>query len=468
MLEKPSNTFDVIVVGAGPAGMSAAIEASNRGLTTLVLDDQPEPGGQIYRGVKSDRLADKSILGVDYYAGATLVDEFLECDAQYKSGATVWEVSADLRVAFSRQGVSQFAHGRNLVVATGAVERPVPIPGWTLPGVMTLGSAQILLKTSGAVPAGNYIVAGEGPLLFLTAAQLIRAGAPPTAILETGDRRKALAFAANPLACFSGLGAIAKGLRWLGEIRRAGVQHYRNVRMLSAHGDGRLSHVSFEVGSVPHRLDADTLFLHQGVAPQMNLPASLGCSLGWDGEKKIWKPMTGQYGLSSRENVYVVGDGAQILGADAAQHSGRLAAIRIAKIHLSGDTINVEAQERRHLRALKTERRFRRVLDKAHMPADEYLVPPRDETIVCRCEEVTAGELRAATKSGCSGINQLKFFTRAGMGPCQARTCGLTCSMLMAAESGVQPDKVGYVNIRPPIKPVLLGELASLAEKQGA
>ena len=465
----PPPIKDVIVIGAGPAGMSAAIEARRQGLDVLVLDEQPEPGGQIYRGVRSNRMADKSVLGPDYHKGAELVDAFLSSGAEYRAGATVWEVGAELRVAYSKGGSSHFVKARDLILATGAIERPMPIPGWTLPGVMTLGGAQIMLKTAAAVPTGRFIIAGEGPLLYLSTAQLIRAGAPPAAILETGDRSPAGVFSRDPLAALAGARAIGKGLRWIRMIAKAGIPRHGNVRDLEAHGEGRFTHVTFRTGQQTHRLEAESLFLHQGVVPHLNLAGAAGCDFVWGDHGKMWKSAVTEIGAASRKNVYAVGDGAEILGADVAQSSGRLAVLELVRQrNASAPDVPPTTEMGRLHRAIGTERRFRRALDQIYTPPQDYLVPQRDSAIVCRCEEVTAGDLRGAVGAGCCGVNQLKFFTRAGMGPCQGRSCGLTITLLMAAATGQSPAKIGYMNLRSPVKPITLGELAKLAEESEA
>ena len=176
---------DLAIVGAGPAGMAAAALAAKLGLDTLLIDEQEGPGGQIYRAIERAGTTGSSPLGADYLAGQPLVAALRASGARYRPATTVWHIDADGMLSLASNGASDTVDARRILLATGAIERPVPIPGWILPGVMTVGAAQILLKTADLVPDGRVVLAGQGPLLYLAALQLARAGAPPAALLET-------------------------------------------------------------------------------------------------------------------------------------------------------------------------------------------------------------------------------------------------------------------------------------------
>ena len=175
--------IDFAVIGAGPAGMAAATLAAELGLETLLVDEQDAPGGQIYRGI--ERALPGNGLGAEYFAGVPLAAALRRSGAAYLPGTAVWHIDPDGTLSLMSAGTNRTIRARRILIATGAVERPVPTPGWTLPGVMTAGAAQIALKTAGLVPSGRAVLAGQGPLLWLVAAQLARAGAPPALILET-------------------------------------------------------------------------------------------------------------------------------------------------------------------------------------------------------------------------------------------------------------------------------------------
>src|SRR5690348_10094788 len=170
-LARLKDQYDLAIVGGGPAGLAAAALGARFGLATVLFDEQGSPGGQIYRAVTETPLRERSILGEDYWKGAKLADDFIRGSAQYVQGATVWSISHDREIGVSAGGRARLLTARHVILATGALERPFPIPGWTLPGVMTCGAAQILLKSSGLGIDGKVVLAGTGPLLWLLAAQ---------------------------------------------------------------------------------------------------------------------------------------------------------------------------------------------------------------------------------------------------------------------------------------------------------
>jgi NADPH-dependent 2,4-dienoyl-CoA reductase/sulfur reductase-like enzyme len=458
-------TVDLLVVGAGPAGLAAATWAAGQGLSTMLLDEQPAPGGQIYRAVGSTPVQHRAILGPDYWHGETLVQAFTASPAQYRPRATVWAVQREaeqpFEVAYSVDGQAALQRARHLIVATGAQERPFPIPGWTLPGVLTAGAAQILLKTSAVVPSGPTVLAGAGPLLYLLAWQYLNAGVPVQAILETTptDRWRqawphAWSFVRSPY--------MAKGLKLWREVCAA-VPITSGVSDLQALGAERLQGVRFHAGGRAREMAAELLLLHQGVVPNVNLSRALGLAHEWSEPQACWQPQLDDWGASSVPHLSLAGDGAGIAGAQAAEHRGRLAAV-----HAAWALGRLPETERDRLalplrQALARATRGRAFFEALYRPADA-LRRPVGGTVVCRCEEVSAEQVREVARRGCPGPNQLKAFLRCGMGPCQGRFCGLTVSELMAAESGRSAQEVGYYRVRFPTKPLSLGELATMPQ----
>ena len=452
---------DFLVIGAGPAGMAAAATAASAGIAVTILDEQPAAGGQIYRAVESASGPRGAILGGDYLHGLGLVKALASPLVTHVAGATVWRVDADGTVACSRDGKGHSVRVRRIVIATGALERPAPVPGWTLPGVMMAGAAQILLKQSGVVPR-RAVIAGCGPLLYLVAQQLIRAGRPPVALVETQTHRDLARALVHLPGALKGWRYLVKGAAMLSGIARAGVKRYRGAKGLRIEGDGMAQAISFEAGGRAHRIECDTVLLHQGVVPNTQITRSLRLDHIWDRSQRCFRPVLDEWGATGLGHIYVAGDGAGIAGAGAAEHAGRLSALHAAAALGAISARDRDAQAGPARKAYRSELAARPFLDAAYPPSPE-IVRPADETIVCRCEEVTAGDVRSYAEIGCSGPNQTKAFGRCGMGPCQGRYCGLTVTELLAEANGVSPDKTGYYRIRSPITPVTLGELADLA-----
>jgi NADPH-dependent 2,4-dienoyl-CoA reductase/sulfur reductase-like enzyme len=470
-----ADSYDVIVIGAGPAGLSAATTVSTHGARTLLVDENQTPGGQIYRSILLAQNADRQRLGEDYWQGREIAETFLRSGAQYAPATTAWSIGPandddgqfiGHEVGVSAEGVARLIRARQVVLATGALERPFPIPGWTLPGVMTAGAAQIALKTSGLIPKGRVVIAGAGPLLYLLAAQLIGAGATVAAVLDTTPRSNWLK-AMRHVPTFLTSPYVAKGLKLLRTVQRR-TTVVRWVSGLSAEGQGELNEVVWTAGGQEHRMPADLLLLHQGVVPNINFSNAAGCKHVWDETQLAFRPWIDEWYEASVPGVVIAGDGAGIRGAEAADLQGTLAGLGCAaRLGLIGS----EDRERRALllkRQLARATRGREFLDVLYRPSKAFRVPQSQETIVCRCEETSAGQIRASVSAGAIGPNQMKVFLRSGMGPCQGRLCGLTVTELIADERGVSPGEVGYYRLRFPIKPLRLRELASLPQSDAA
>ena len=453
-------SFDIAVIGGGPAGMSAASLAAQHGAKTILIDEQPHLGGQIYRAVTISPLKGTPIPGADYWRGDKLVQTFTQSGAHHMAGATVWSVAPTLEIGVSIGGKAGIIQARQIILATGALERPFPVPGWTLPGVMTAGAAQILLKTSGLVANENVVLAGNGPLLWLLATQYLNAGAHISAILDTTPLWNFLP-AIPHFPAFATSKYFGKGLGMLVHARRR-IAILGNVTELRAQGQNQLEQVSFrQGGGIQRQLAANTLLLHQGVVPNINLSNALGCEMTWDSQQLFWTPIVDHWCRSSVKNIAIAGDGAGIGGAIVAEHLGRLSAIGALQRLGTLGADSARQQGNVHRRAAKTASRGRRFIDTLYRPAKQFRVP-RGETIVCRCEEVTAQQVSDVIAMGCPGPNQAKAFLRCGMGPCQGRFCGLTLTEMFADGTGTAPKDVGYYRLRPPIKPVTVGELAAL------
>lgn len=456
--------FDLIIIGAGPAGLSAAATAAIGGANVLLLDEQPQAGGQIYRNVGNNR-AQRSWLGKDYASGARLVDALEHPNITPEFGATVWRLEKGPRVVWSRDGKSHISQAPHVLLAGGAQERPVPFPGWTLPGVMTAGAAQILMKSSGMLPK-EAILAGSGPLLYLVAAQMIDAGCAPKALVETQTPRMLLnALPHLPRAMLSAA-TLLKGLGLIGKIRAAGVRRYKGAAKFEAKAtdNGAIS-FSFTHKGRRETLVTSLLLTHQGVIPSTHMSRSAGITHTWNAAQFAFQPVTDAWGNTDVPGLHVAGDGAGIGGAEAAAASGELAALNI--LHLIGH-ISADARKQRSAaaqRAVFRSRAIRPFLDAAYAPPKEIFAPA-DATIVCRCEEITAADVRAGITEGAVGHRQVKTALRTGMGPCQGRMCDATVRGLLQSCATDGTARIAPPRARSPIKPIKLGELAALAPNQ--
>ncbi len=460
---------DVVVIGAGPAGLSAATAVAGAGARVAVVDDQPGPGGQVYRSIETvdrTRPADFDFLGRDYSSGIRVVQDFRATGCEYLPRTSVWhvgETGAGRRRAVycSRDGGTFRILARHVVIATGALERPVPVPGWTLPGVMSAGAVQGALKSSGVYPAGRLVIAGSGPLPLLLAAQLLAARVPIAAFVDTappGAFMRALVHL--PRAAAAG-DYLLRGLVLGRTIRKSGIPFYRGAAGLRAAGSDRVSALEFRAGGQDHVIPADVVALHEGLVPNSQLTRLVGMRHFWDRRQRCWRPELGPWGESSEQGIHVAGDGNGIFGARAAGYDGRSVGLDLAR------RLGLIAESERDLDA--NDARMRRMLDVGIRPLLESCFPPpdwigsvMDEVTVCRCEEVSAGAIRTAVADGCAGPNQVKAFLRCGMGPCQGRLCAPTVAEVIAAAGGRSLAEVGTYRIRPPIRPVTLAELAEL------
>jgi NADPH-dependent 2,4-dienoyl-CoA reductase/sulfur reductase-like enzyme len=457
MTEAPDlgSSYDLVVIGGGPAGLAAAAVAARAGVSTVLFDENPGVGGQIYRGIISTPIQNRAVLGEDYWAGAELAAEAKASGALIVTGATVWSLDPSRQVGVSIAGKARMIEARRVIIATGSLERPFPIPGWTLPGVMTAGAAQTALKAQGLVPDGRTVLAGCGPLVWLLAAQMLRAGAKIEAILETFSRANWLR-ALPHLPDFFLSPYWSKGLALMREVRAK--VPVIPVERLSARGEGRLREINYASRGKEYRRRADLLLLHQGVVPNVNLANAAGVTHRWNERQLCFEPVLDIDFGSSVPGIAVAGDGAGIAGGTAAAERGRIAAIAAVRVLRPNAPVPDPQSVRQRLQREELGRGF---LDALYRPADVFRLP-EGETIACRCEEVTAKQIRDMAAMGCEGPNQMKAFLRCGMGPCQGRLCGLTVTELIAVQRHTRPADVGYYRLRPPVKPITLAELASL------
>ncbi|MGD8348910.1 MAG: NAD(P)/FAD-dependent oxidoreductase [Gammaproteobacteria bacterium] len=452
-------SYPLLVIGAGPAGMAAAQAAAEQGVEVALVDEQPRPGGQIYRDAGSGPLADPELLGKDYAFGRQSIRNFRRSGAAYFPCTAVWYLDRERNLGVLHHGAHRRLRAERIIIACGAQERPMPFPGWQLPGVMTAGAAQILLKSAALVPDESPVLAGSGPLLLLLAWQYLRAGIGIRALVDTtpaGSLWPALRYL--PRALLAG-DYLFKGMQLVAAIRRARIPWYRQASELRADGEERLAGLRFRARGRQHEIETRLLLVHQGVIPALQVASAAGCESEWNPYQQCWQAVVDRWGESSEAGIFVAGDGAAIGGARAAALAGQLAGLQAARQlglleparrdRLAGP---IRKAQLRHLS-------LRPFLDRYYR-LDEVALQPDDDTLLCRCEEIGAAQIRAVARLGCSGPNQAKAFTRCGMGPCQGRFCGSGVEWILARQQAVGVDRIGRYNSRPPLQPVTLGQLA--------
>ena len=459
---------EILVLGAGPAGLAAAITASRHGASTLLIGEQAAPGGQVYRALEDVvrlRQNDTKILGKDYLTGAELIGEFRASHCRYVAGATVWNIDPSEKRVFASVGQgSTIFSPRKIILATGALERPLPFPGWTLPGVFTAGAAQIMLKSAGHVPSGKVVLFGSGPLLLLVASQLSQAGVSDITLLETTSVRDYMKAAPFLPGALRKADYLRKGLQMRRRLKQTGVRIFSGVRTIKAIGNNHVSRVDFETSDQSCSIEADTLFFHAGVIPNTQITRLVGAAHEWSDIQTAWKPSLTRWGETSRPGVFVAGDGGGIEGAEVAALTGKISALE-ALHQLGHITESVRNKTARPLhRQCQAHRPLRRFLDTLYPAPLDLLKDPPSETIICRCWEVTAGAIKSSAARGCDTADEVKSALRCGMGPCQGRMCGSSVQTLIAAARNTELSSIEGFNIRAPLKPLRLADLATLED----
>ena len=457
------DNYDAIVIGAGPAGLACSAEMAARGLEVALLDEQAGPGGQIYRNITKASSKQHTILGQDYSAGVELIRLFRETPVDYFPQTCVWQAEPTGDVFFSRKGGSGKLCGDYLVLSTGAMERPVPFPGWTLPGVMTCGGMSNLFKDSSLSPLEPVVLAGSGPLLWLVAEHLFALQAPVAAILDTTPLLQVFTALKHMPRALKRFDFLLKGVKMIADVQRTALKRkvpiHRGVKDLRAEGGDRLERVRAARGKKELSFNATTLLVSEGIIPNTSLLRQIGCGHRWDPVQRFWHPDVSVDGRTNLPSVFVAGDGNFVHGAKAAEFKGRLTALTIAReMHRisSAEYSELSAPVRRQLDRELFPRPF---IDAMYAPRKD-LFSMTDDTIVCRCEGVTAGRIRSLVDEGCVDHNEIKAIIRCGMGPCQGRMCSPAVFELIAGHSRIPPQQIRQHRLRPPIKPVSLGELA--------
>jgi D-hydroxyproline dehydrogenase subunit alpha len=430
--------YDVLVVGAGPAGLSAAVAAAEAGAEVVVLDERSATGGQ-YAKPLADSHADAAP-DAQFRLGTRLRERALAAGVRIETEATVWGAFAADEIAALVGGHAVTFRPRRLVLATGAHERPVPLPGWTLPGVMTTGSLQSLVRAQRVCPGDRVLIAGSGPLNLQLACELLAGGVKPLAVVEAAPRPSLASWRDAWTMTRTSPDLVREGIGMLLTLRRAGVPVLWSAQVTELHGETCVKSTSV----AGRAFDVDVVALNLGFQPETGLARALGATHRFvNGGLGHLATETDNDGRTSVAGVFAVGDGASLGGSRVAMARGRLAGLAAAR------DLGLAAPDEPATRAtLARALAFQEALWRVFRPPPPAALS--DATIVCRCEEVTAGRLRQELAGGLSSLPALKKATRAGMGRCQGRFCSATIARLCPDA----PDVFAFAAPRAPLRPV--------------
>ena len=451
----------IVIIGAGPAGMAAAAILAQHGERPILVDEAERPGGQVWRKPSAPVAPNlKRLLGraaaAEHRRGHAAFASIADRIAQ-RPRSLAWNIHGSEVFIAEGSRITALPHDA-LLLATGATDPLLPVPGWTLPGVFSLGGAQTLLKDQGAAIGQRVIFAGASPLLYLAALQYRAMGIQVAAVLDT--TRFAEKLRAVP-AMAGGIGLLARGLTWMARLRAAGVPIHHGATALAIEGGDWVEGIAFrDATGQPRRIEGDAVALGFGLRAETQLADLAGATMRFDPVFRQWLPATDAAGRAA-PGLYVAGDGAAIGGAAAAELSGQLAAWAI----LADGGGKVPDGEMQSLgRRLARLRGVQRGLARAFAWPAQWLEATPEDTLLCRCEGVTLGALRAAATLplGPREVNRAKALTRCGMGRCQGRFCGLAMAEAMAQATGQPLEQVGRLRGQAPVKPIPLD--AALAE----
>lgn len=441
----------MIVVGAGPAGMRAAETLVAAGLCPVVIDEGSLSGGQIYRRQPAGfRRGHEALYGADAGKARDLHGMFdvLRDRIDYRPDTLAWNLRDDV-LHVVRDGIAEAIRFDALILATGATDRLVPVQGWTLPGCYSLGGSQVALKAQACSIGARPVFLGTGPLLYLVAYQYVKAGVAVAAVLDTAPF-SAQVRALPDLAVRPGL--LARGAMFRARLTAAGVRVENGVMPVAIAGATEVSGVRYRVDGADRHVECDAVGMGWHLRSETQLADLAGCPFLFDDATGQWQPEADGDGRSPRAGVYLAGDGARVLGADAAEVAGRLAALAA----LGDAGRDVDAGEVTRLRRrMTTLDRFRRGLATAFPWGGEIARAAADDVIVCRCEAIIAGQIRqAADVKGAPELNRAKALSRIGMGRCQGRYCGSAAAEILAEARGVPVRDVGRLRGQAPVKPL--------------
>lgn len=416
-MSSASAAYDVLIVGAGPAGLAAAYRAASAGLRVAVVDDNPHAGGQIWRGEQNKPGSREAQIWFERIRSVKI---------RFIPGARIFQQTQPGQLLAETPGGVTELNYTNLILATGARERFLPFPGWTLPNVMGAGGLQALVKTGFSIAGKKVVIAGSGPLLLAVAGYLRERGADVLLIAEQAPAKRLARFGLNLFGAGKSMQAF--------ELKRRlkGVKYLHGCWPLAAHGEEKLTSVSLFRGGKTWRIECDYLACGFHLVPNLELAELLECRIE-NGPLRV-----DEFQQTSVPHVYAVGEATGIGGLELSLVEGEIAGLAVANEH----------NEARKLFSVREKQRgFARILNQTFALRNELRDLVQAETLVCRCEDVSFGRLKSN-----QSWREAKLQTRCGMGPCQGRVCGPAVEFLFGWK---------VESVRPPIFPVRVESLVT-------
>lgn len=443
----------VIVIGAGPAGVRATQQLVAQGLRPTVIDEAPAAGGQIYRQPPTSlKRPYKTLYGLEAAKAKAIHTtlEDLKPHIDYRPETLAWDIQGN-RLFTNAHGQIDSLDFDRLIIASGATDRVIPVPGWLTPGTYTLGGAQVALKAQAMIVGDPVVLMGCGPLLYLIAYQYARVGAHVAAVLDTSPRHAHWQAFPKLLAQPD---VALKGAYYLTWLRARRIPLHRGVTPVRIEGDQHVQAIVWQKNGQEHRTLTQAVALGYGLRSETQLADLAGCAFTFDTENHQWLPKTTHHVRSSRQDVYLAGDGARILGADAAELTGRYAALTLLKD--SGHSIDPRIIQKIE-RKLARQTTLRQGLEQA-FPFPRHLITSLpDDTVICRCEEISLQHYREQLHTlDAREMNRAKAFTRVGMGRCQGRMCGIAAAEILAHAWDKPVAQVGRLRGQAPVKPLFV------------
>ncbi len=448
---------DLIVIGGGPAGMAAARMVAAHGLSVAVIDEQPRPGGQITRQPPAAFRVARWLQGRAYReVQAELATFEQQAEISWLGGRSAIGLARDAGgfvVHAAGSADVKRVTGRRVLVAAGCYDLPVPIPGWTLPGVMAAGGVQAFVKSQQIVPGDRFVLAGTHPLMVVVAAQIVAAGGDVALVAFDQPRSSMIAaMLRGGLATLRHIGTFALAADAMRVLRRHGVPIRYGLPLMHLVGEKKVTAAAFGDGIV----DCDAVALCYGFLPQSDLPRMIGAKVEWAAPAGGWRVCHDAWMQTDVDGLFVAGETTGVAGAAIALGEGRMAGLGI--LRAIGIPAHTEVQAASVRRRLVRLHGFAGILSAVADPSAALarIAPP--ETILCRCEDVTCGAVRSALAEA-EAPNAVKLATRVGMGLCQGRSCEAALLREIARWTGQAVGSVGGFTARFPIRPVRIGDL---------